>query len=62
MPRWIVSDFPFLFCKIGEHLFSEIKSAYRKNAKILHPDVSDEPDSQERFSELGQAYEVSDSE
>jgi len=36
----------------------EIKRAYRKLARKYHPDVSDEPDAEERFKELQEAYEV----
>jgi curved DNA-binding protein len=36
----------------------EIKTAYRKLARKYHPDVSKEPDAEERFKELGEAYEV----
>jgi curved DNA-binding protein len=36
----------------------EIKRAYRKLARKYHPDVSKEKDSEERFKELGEAYEV----
>jgi len=36
----------------------EIKRAYRKLARQYHPDVSDEPDAEERFQELQEAYEV----
>ncbi len=36
----------------------EIKSAYRKLARKYHPDVSKEKDAEERFKELGEAYEV----
>lgn len=37
----------------------QIKRAYRKLAKELHPDKNkDDPDAQERFSTLGAAYEV----
>jgi len=36
----------------------EIKSAYRKLARKYHPDVSKENDAEERFKELGEAYEV----
>ncbi len=35
-----------------------IKRAYRKLARKYHPDVSKEPDAEERFKELGEAYEV----
>lgn len=36
----------------------EIKRAYRKLARQYHPDVSKEPDAEERFKEVGEAYEV----
>ncbi len=36
----------------------EIKSAFRKKARQLHPDVNKAPDAEEKFKELGKAYEV----
>ena len=36
----------------------EIKRAYRKMARKYHPDVSSESDAEERFKEVGEAYEV----
>jgi molecular chaperone DnaJ len=36
----------------------EIKSAFRRLARELHPDVSEEPDAEERFREAAEAYEV----
>jgi curved DNA-binding protein len=36
----------------------DIKRAYRKLARKYHPDVSKEKDAEERFKELGEAYEV----
>jgi curved DNA-binding protein len=37
---------------------AEIKSSYRKLARKYHPDVNKEKDSEEKFKELGEAYEV----
>ncbi len=37
---------------------AEIKKAFRRLARELHPDVSDLPDAEERFKELVEAYEV----
>jgi molecular chaperone DnaJ len=36
----------------------EIKTAFRRLARELHPDVSDAPDAEERFREAAEAYEV----
>src|SRR5215207_8958825 len=36
----------------------EIKKAFRRLARRLHPDVSDAPDAEERFREVSEAYEV----
>lgn len=36
----------------------DIKRAYRRLARKYHPDVSKEPGAEERFKELGEAYEV----
>jgi curved DNA-binding protein len=36
----------------------EIKRVYRRLARKFHPDVSKEKDAEERFKEIGEAYEV----
>src|SRR5437763_9509134 len=36
----------------------EIKKAFRRQARELHPDVSSEPDAEARFREVVEAYEV----
>lgn len=36
----------------------EIKRAFRKKARTLHPDVNKSPDAEERFKELNEAYDV----
>ena len=37
---------------------AEIKTAYRKLARKYHPDISKEPQAEEKFKEVGEAYEV----
>jgi molecular chaperone DnaJ len=37
---------------------AEIKKAFRRLARELHPDVSDAPDAEDRFKEVVEAYEV----
>ena len=37
---------------------ADIKKAFRRLARELHPDVSDAPDADERFREVVEAYEV----
>jgi molecular chaperone DnaJ len=36
----------------------EIKRAFRIRARVLHPDVSEDPDATEKFAELAEAYDV----
>jgi molecular chaperone DnaJ len=36
----------------------EIKKAFRKLARQYHPDVSQEPDAEQKFKEINEAYEV----
>lgn len=36
----------------------EIKKAYRRLARKYHPDVSQDPDAEEKFKSLGEAYDV----
>lgn len=36
----------------------EIKSAFRRKARTLHPDVNKAPDAEEKFKELGKAYDT----
>src|SRR4051794_41559997 len=37
---------------------AQIKKAFRRLARELHPDVSDAPDAEARFREVVEAYEV----
>ena len=36
----------------------DVKKAFRRLARELHPDVSDAPDAEERFRQVAEAYEV----
>lgn len=36
----------------------DIKKAYRRLARKYHPDVNSEPDAEDKFKEVGEAYEV----
>lgn len=36
----------------------QVKRAFRMRARVLHPDVSDDPDATEKFAELAEAYDV----
>ncbi len=36
----------------------DIRKAYRKLARKYHPDINKSPDAEERFKEIGEAYEV----
>ena len=35
-----------------------IKRAFLKKARVLHPDVSDDPNAEEKFKEVNEAYSV----
>jgi curved DNA-binding protein len=54
-------DFKDYYAVIGvarDATQDEIKRAYRKLARKYHPDVSKEGDAEQKFKELGEAYEV----
>src|SRR5438045_9506091 len=53
--QWDDSDILGSERSAGEN---EIKKALRGLARTLHPDVSDQPDAEERFREVVEAYEV----
>jgi DnaJ-class molecular chaperone len=37
---------------------AQIKRAFRALARELHPDVSSEPETEQRFREVAEAYEI----
>ena len=37
---------------------NDIKKAFRRKARELHPDVNKAPDAEERFKELNEAYDI----
>ena len=53
-----MSDFYEILGVTKEATKEEIKIAFRKKARQLHPDVNKAPDAEERFKELGKAYET----
>jgi molecular chaperone DnaJ len=36
----------------------QVKRAFRTRARVLHPDVSDDPEANDKFAELAEAYDV----
>jgi len=36
----------------------DIQAAYRKLARKYHPDINQAPEAEDRFKEIGEAYEV----
>ena len=61
MPFWDEMEFKDYYDTLGIKRGAtqdEIKRAYRKLARKYHPDVSREADAEQRFKEVGEAYEV----
>jgi molecular chaperone DnaJ len=53
-----VSDYYDVLGVTRDATAEDIKKAYRKLARQLHPDVNAGPQAEERFKEVGRAYEV----
>src|SRR6201982_1591073 len=51
-------DYYQLLCVARDASEGDTKRAFRQLARELHPDISEEPDAQERFREVVEAYEV----
>jgi molecular chaperone DnaJ len=56
--RQTVSDYYEVLGVARDASTEDIKKAYRKLARKLHPDVNPGSDAEERFKEVGRAYEV----
>ncbi len=53
-----VKDYYAILGVASNATLEEIRIAYRKMARIYHPDLSSEIDAEERFREVNEAYEV----
>ncbi|MCW2972514.1 MAG: chaperone protein DnaJ [Thermoleophilia bacterium] len=58
MATGMAQDFYELLGVTREADAAQIKKAYRKKARTLHPDVNDAPDAEAEFRRVSEAYEV----
>lgn len=54
----MAKDLYAILCVSKTATDDEIKKAFRRKARELHPDVNKAPDAEERFKELNEAYDV----
>src|SRR5699024_7884958 len=58
-PDWLEKDFYKILGVPQDAESAEIKKAYRKLARKMHPDTNaDDPDAERKFKENGEAYAV----
>jgi len=58
-PDWLEKDFYKILGVPQDAEAAEIKKAYRKLARKMHPDTnSDDPEAENKFKEIGEAYAV----
>ncbi len=58
MPAGTTKDYYAILGVSREATETDIKHAFRKKARELHPDVNSAPDAEERFKEVNEAYDV----
>lgn len=58
MTQKTVKDYYAVLGVSSQASLEEIRMAYRRQARVYHPDLSVDPDAVERFREVNEAYEV----
>jgi curved DNA-binding protein CbpA len=53
-----VKDYYAILGVLSTASLEEIRLAYRRQARAYHPDLSTDPDAEERFKEINEAYDI----